>query len=111
MLAVLVQAAAVAARPPPSLGPGAGAWVRALRRRLCRLYHTILGAMVCVWLLFHLKNTVPPPTFSLNKVLEDPEPFGVSTEELDLVAKRAALAMPVRYCMLMAVDGHLIHET
>lgn len=43
-------------------------------------------------------------------VLESPEMFGLTSAQLDIAAERMKLAAPVRYCFLMAKDGHLIYE-
>lgn len=42
--------------------------------------------------------------------MENPEPFGMTKEQLELVARRVELAGPVRYCFLLAIEGHLLHE-
>jgi len=44
-------------------------------------------------------------------MLEKPEPFGIPTATMDLVAKRTQAAMPERYCLAITLDGHLISET
>jgi hypothetical protein len=44
-------------------------------------------------------------------LLERPEPFGIPSATLDLVAERVRVSMAERYCLLITVDGHLIHET
>jgi hypothetical protein len=43
--------------------------------------------------------------------LERPEPFGIPQATLDLVAQRVQQSMAERYCLLVSLDGHLIHET
>eukprot|EP00930_Biecheleria_cincta_P019698 TRINITY_DN14973_c0_g1_i1.p1 TRINITY_DN14973_c0_g1~~TRINITY_DN14973_c0_g1_i1.p1 ORF type:complete len:682 (-),score=69.57 TRINITY_DN14973_c0_g1_i1:89-2134(-) len=44
-------------------------------------------------------------------ILEEPEDFGFSKAQLELRARRVQAAGPVRYCFLMAVDGHFLHES
>eukprot|EP01052_Picozoa_sp_SAG31_P030999 SAG31_NODE_3237_length_4508_cov_28.486278_3_plen_529_part_00 len=44
-------------------------------------------------------------------VLERPEPFGIAQATMDLVAKRVQQSMAERYCLLVSLDGHLIHES
>ena len=56
-----------------------------------------------------------PPAPSLGPgrgawVLERPEPYGISRAQLDAAAARTRAAMRERYCLLVAVDGHLVGE-
>ena len=56
----------------------------------------------------------PEPSYGPGRgswVLERPEPFGIASSTLDLIAERVRVSMPERYCLLMSVDGHLIQET
>ena len=39
------------------------------------------------------------------------EPFGISSATMELVAARVEAAMAERYCLLVTLDGHLIHES
>eukprot|EP01050_Picozoa_sp_SAG11_P019248 SAG11_NODE_3035_length_2748_cov_3.895432_4_plen_359_part_00 len=56
----------------------------------------------------------PSPTLGPGRgswVLEKPEPYGFPSATLELVAQRVQSSMAERYCLLIAYEGHLIHET
>ena len=55
----------------------------------------------------------PPPSLGPGRgswIVEQPEAFGIDRSEMDLVAERTRVSIRERYCLLFAVDGHLIGE-
>jgi CubicO group peptidase (beta-lactamase class C family) len=56
----------------------------------------------------------PPPSLGPGRgpwLLERPEPFGIPQATMNLVAERVQQSMAERYCLLVSLDGHLIHES
>jgi len=56
----------------------------------------------------------PPPSLGPGRdawSMESPELFGIPSASLAMAAQRLAKALPVRYCFVVALNGHLIHET
>ena len=70
-----------------------------------------------LWLLptlLSLAHRTQPPSLGPGRgawAVTDPQLLGFSPKLMQSIAQRAESSMPVRYCHLVAVEGHLISET